>query len=88
MYDVHMKKRITIYLDEEVVDAFKARAAETGAGYQTMINESLKESLGREAKAPRKRSLAEFLLTIPKTDTDEDLFPRVDDDAANRDVLD
>ena len=87
MYDVHMKKRITIYLDEEVLDAFKLRAEETGAGYQTMINESLKESLEREAKSPRKRSLAEALLAIPTSDDDYDPFKR-EDDFPNDDVFD
>jgi hypothetical protein len=88
VYRTYMKKRITIYLDEDIVDAFKERAEETGAGYQTMINETLKESLERERGLPRKRSLAEFLLDIPKTDTDDELFPRVDDDDTDRDVFD
>ncbi|MCA1799674.1 MAG: BrnA antitoxin family protein [Xanthomonadaceae bacterium] len=83
-----MKKRITIYLDEDVLDAFKTRAEESGAGYQTMINDALQDSLERERREPKKRSLAEFLLDIPKSDTDEDLFPRIDDDATDRDVFD
>ena len=88
MYAVHMKKRITIYLDEEIVDAFKSRAEETGAGYQTMINESLKESLARESEAPRWRTLAEALLAIPTIDGHDDLFDRVEDDEEPDDVFD
>lgn len=40
------KTRITIYLDTAVVDAFRAQADATGRGYQTLINEALKEHLG------------------------------------------
>jgi len=37
------KVRINIYLDAEVVEYFKAEAG--GRGYQTLINETLKESM-------------------------------------------
>jgi len=40
------KTRITIYLDDEIVQQFKARSEETGKGYQTLINEALKVYLG------------------------------------------
>ena len=83
----YMKKRITIYLDEDVLDAFRSRAEETGAGYQTMINDTLKESIERERATPSKRSLAELLLEMPVIDGHDDLFERVDDIAA-RDVFD
>ena len=42
------KTRITIYLDDHVIAAFRGRADAEGRGYQTMINEALKEYLGRE----------------------------------------
>ncbi|OFW25818.1 MAG: CopG family transcriptional regulator [Acidobacteria bacterium RIFCSPLOWO2_12_FULL_66_21] len=41
------KTRITIYLDDDVLDAFRDRADAAGRGYQTMINEALREHLGR-----------------------------------------
>ncbi len=41
------KTRITIHLDDEVLEAFRERADATGRGYQTMINEALREHLGR-----------------------------------------
>lgn len=41
------KTRITIYLDDDVLEAFRERADSTGRGYQTMINEALRERLGR-----------------------------------------
>ncbi|MHB8860057.1 MAG: BrnA antitoxin family protein [Thermoleophilia bacterium] len=40
------KTRITIYIDNDVLDEFRSRAEHAGIGYQTMMNEALKESLG------------------------------------------
>ncbi len=41
------KTRITIYIDNAVLDEFRARAEQAGTGYQTMMNEALKASLGK-----------------------------------------
>ena len=46
------KTRITIYLDDHVLDAFRERADAAGRGYQTMINEALREYLGRLWREP------------------------------------
>ena len=35
------KTRITIYLDEVILEKFKAESERTGKGYQTLINEAL-----------------------------------------------
>jgi uncharacterized protein (DUF4415 family) len=35
------KTRITIYLDDEIVQRFKAESERTGKGYQTLINDAL-----------------------------------------------
>lgn len=40
------KRRLTMYLDAAVVEFFKARAGERG--YQTLINEALKQAIERE----------------------------------------
>ena len=40
------KTRITIHIDTEILDAFRDRADAAGRGYQTMINEALREYLG------------------------------------------
>jgi uncharacterized protein (DUF4415 family) len=37
------KKRVTLYLDENIVDRFKEMAGDRG--YQTLINETLKSSM-------------------------------------------
>lgn len=39
------KTRITIYIDDVVLDEFRARAKLAGTGYQTMMNEALKAFL-------------------------------------------
>jgi uncharacterized protein (DUF4415 family) len=44
------KTRITLYLDNRVVNAFRERADAAGRGYQTMINEALVDYLGRSGE--------------------------------------
>ena len=41
------KTRITIHIDDVVLEAFRERADAEGRGYQTMINEALRAHLGR-----------------------------------------
>lgn len=45
------KTRITIYIDNAVLDEFRARAERAGSGYQTMMNEALKAFL-KESEPP------------------------------------
>jgi uncharacterized protein (DUF4415 family) len=44
------KTRITIFLDNEVIEEFRNRATETGSGYQTMINDALRKYLEKSGK--------------------------------------
>jgi hypothetical protein len=44
------KTRITIYIDNAVLDAFRSRAERAGTGYQTMMNEVLRASLSRSER--------------------------------------
>jgi hypothetical protein len=39
------KTRISIYLDDAILEAFRRRAEQEGKGYQTLINEALAASL-------------------------------------------
>lgn len=39
------KTRISIFIDDAVLDAFRARAEKAGMGYQTMMNEALRRYL-------------------------------------------
>jgi uncharacterized protein (DUF4415 family) len=41
------KTRITIMLDDEILDAFRRRADDQGIGYQRLINLALREHLAR-----------------------------------------
>jgi uncharacterized protein (DUF4415 family) len=44
------KTRVTMYLDTDILDDFRARADKAGYGYQTMINEALREYLAKSGK--------------------------------------
>ena len=43
------KTRITIMLDDDILEFFRARAEAAGTGYQTLINAELKSSVARLA---------------------------------------
>ena len=43
------KTRVTIYLDDAVIDAFREQSEKTGKGYQTLINEALQEVVTKSA---------------------------------------
>ena len=42
------KTRITLYLDNDILGEFRKRADKAGIGYQTMINQVLREFLGKK----------------------------------------
>jgi len=45
------KSRITIYIDDDVLEEFRRMGDNTGKGYQTLINDALKEYLGKSNQA-------------------------------------
>jgi uncharacterized protein (DUF4415 family) len=45
------KTRITMYLDDTIIEQYKVRSEKTGKGYQTLINDALRENLGVEQQA-------------------------------------
>ncbi|MGD9265460.1 MAG: BrnA antitoxin family protein [Lysobacterales bacterium] len=55
------KTRITIHLDNEIIKAFRVRAEKTGRGYQTLINEALKQHLSNAGKPVDTRNLRRIL---------------------------
>jgi uncharacterized protein (DUF4415 family) len=62
------KVKITIRLDQDVVDHFLARADESGGvvGYQTMINEALRRSIEAPSlEAMVRRAVREELRSNP-----------------------
>ncbi|NBB81012.1 MAG: CopG family transcriptional regulator [Verrucomicrobia bacterium] len=42
------KTRITIMLDDDIIESFRAQAEARGIGYQTAINEALRAALNNE----------------------------------------
>ncbi len=55
------KTRITIYLDDEVIEAFREKGDASGQGYQTLINHALREYLGKAPKPLDARTLRKIL---------------------------
>ena len=55
------KTRITIYLDDDVLQLFRERADADGRGYQTMINDALREHLAKTAQPLDARTLRRIL---------------------------
>ena len=50
---VKRKTRITIYLDDEVLQEFRTRSEQSGKGYQTLINAALRTGLNHADSAAR-----------------------------------
>ena len=62
------KTRINIYIDNDVLEEFRSRADKAGRGYQTMMNEALRQYLGKTVapldEGTLRRILREELKTI------------------------
>lgn len=58
------KTRITMWLDDDVVEAFRQRAEAQGTGYQTMINAALRAALFPEAAPLTEATLRKTLRKI------------------------
>ena len=43
------KTRITIYLDDDILDAYRQKGDDAGRGYQTLINEVLRQSINKKS---------------------------------------
>ena len=55
------KTRVTIMLDDDVIEAFRARADAAGKGYQTMVNEALRAAIDPESDPVTLRTLRAVL---------------------------
>ena len=55
------KTRITIMLDSEVIEAFREKAEAEGIGYQTAINDALREILKKKDAPLTARVLRQIL---------------------------
>jgi hypothetical protein len=55
------KTHISIFIDNSVLDAFRTRAEKAGTGYQTMMNEALREYLS-DAEPPVTETILRHVL--------------------------
>ena len=55
------KTRISIFIDNAVLDAFRARAEKAGTGYQTMMNEALRKYLSESDQPVTEKALRQIL---------------------------
>lgn len=58
------KTRITIMLDDDILEFFRAKADAAGTGYQTLINAELKAAVARSAGKDGEPLTAERLRQI------------------------
>ena len=55
------KTRISIFIDNTVLDGFRARAEKAGTGYQTMMNDALRKYLSETDQPVTERALRQIL---------------------------
>jgi hypothetical protein len=55
------KTRISIFIDNSVLDAFRARAEKAGTGYQTMMNDALRQYLSEADQPVTEKTLRQVL---------------------------
>ena len=55
------KTRISIFIDNEVLQEFRARADKAGTGYQTMMNEALRKFLSEADQPLTEKTLRQVL---------------------------
>lgn len=55
------KTRVTMYLDNNIIEAFRAKGDKAGRGYQTLINDALKEYLAKASSPVDARTLRRIL---------------------------
>lgn len=57
------RTRISIFVDNAVLEAFRSRAEAEGTGYQTMMNDALKQYLLDDARPLIERPIARSVRT-------------------------
>jgi len=55
------KTRISIFIDNAVLDEFRARAEQAGTGYQTMMNDALRRYLSESDQPVTEKALRQIL---------------------------
>ena len=55
------KTRISIFIDNSILDEFRARAQKAGTGYQTMMNDALRRYLSEADQPVTEKTLRQVL---------------------------
>lgn len=55
------KTRISIFIDDAVLEEFRARAEKAGTGYQTMMNDALRTHLAERDRVVTEKALRQIL---------------------------
>ena len=55
------KTRISIFIDNSVLDEFRTRAEKAGTGYQTMMNDALRKHLSETDRPVTEQTLRQVL---------------------------
>jgi hypothetical protein len=55
------KTRISIFIDDAILEQFRARAEKAGTGYQTMMNEALRKYLSETDQPVTEKMLRQVL---------------------------
>jgi hypothetical protein len=55
------KTRISIFIDNSILDQFRVRAQKAGTGYQTMMNEALRQHLSETDQPVTEQTLRQVL---------------------------
>jgi hypothetical protein len=55
------KTRISIFIDNSILEAFRARAEKAGTGYQTMMNDALRQYLSEADQPVTEKTLRQVL---------------------------
>ena len=71
------KTRISIFIDNAVLDEFRTRAEKAGTGYQTMMNEALRKYLAgadepvteKQLRQVLRQEMPEYLRAVAATPT-------------------
>lgn len=53
----NIKERITMFVDQDILDHFRKRAKKNGGKYQTMINQALREAMSKPSLEERIEAL-------------------------------
>ena len=55
------KTRVTMYLDDAVLQAFRSRAETEGKGYQTLINDALRRVISQGSEPLSEKKLRQII---------------------------